>query len=138
MIYAVIDTNVLVAALKTRHHDSATARVMNAIFRGRVTPLYNGEIIEEYRDVLYRDYLKLDKAKCDYVISFIVDVGRNIEAFASEVEMLDEDDRVFYEVALSSQELNSKLVTGNVKHFPQVDFILTPAEFCELIGENMI
>ena len=104
MIYAVIDTNVLVAALKTKNNDAATVRVLNSIFRGIVTPLYNGEILEEYRDVLYRDYLKLDRVKCDFVISFIVDFGRNIEAMASSVDMIDEDDRVFYEVALGSQD----------------------------------
>ena len=134
MIYAVIDTNVLVAALKTKNEDAATVRVLNAIFRGVVTPLYNGAILEEYRDVLYRDYLRLDRAKCDFSISFIVDFGRNVEAIASGVDMIDEDDRVFYEVALGSQDVDSKLVTGNIKHFPAADFVMTPAEFCEAIG----
>ena len=31
MVYAVIDTNVIVASLLTKHHDSATARVMDAV-----------------------------------------------------------------------------------------------------------
>jgi len=39
MIYAVIDTNVLVAALLTRHQDSATARVVRAVVEGRITPV---------------------------------------------------------------------------------------------------
>lgn len=36
MIYAVIDTNVIVAALRSRHEDLATVRVMNAVFDGKV------------------------------------------------------------------------------------------------------
>ena len=134
MIYAVIDTNVLVAALKTKNDDAATVRVLNAVFRGIVTPLFNGEILEEYRDVLYRDYLKLDRTKCDFAIAYIIDSGRNIEALTSGVDMIDEDDRVFYEVAFGSQDLESKLVTGNIKHFPPADFVMTPAEFCEVLG----
>ena len=133
MIYAVIDTNVLVSAIMTKNHDAATSRVLNSIFRGIVTPIYNDEIIEEYQDVLHRDYLKLDPIKCDYAISYIIDAGRNIEAFKSDVKMPDEDDRVFYEVTLASQDIDAKLVTGNIKHFPHVDFVLSPAEFCELI-----
>jgi len=39
MVYAVIDTNVIVASLLTKHHDSATARVMDAVFSGKVIPL---------------------------------------------------------------------------------------------------
>ena len=57
MVYAVIDTNVIVASLLTKHHDSATARVMDAVFSGKVIPLLNDEIIAEYREVLHRKRL---------------------------------------------------------------------------------
>ena len=57
MVYAVIDTNVIVASLLTKHHDSATARVMDAVFSCKVVPLLNDEIIAEYRDVLHRKSL---------------------------------------------------------------------------------
>ena len=42
--YAVIDTNVLVSAFLTRHPDSATVKVLNAISDGLLIPLYNQEI----------------------------------------------------------------------------------------------
>ena len=54
MIYAVIDTNVLVSALISRHPDTATVQVVSAISKSRFRPLYNKEILEEYRDVLSR------------------------------------------------------------------------------------
>jgi len=38
----------------------------------------------------------------------------------------DETDRIFYDTAKQS---GSFLVTGNLKHYPQEIFILTPAEF---------
>lgn len=44
MTCAVIDTNVLVASLLTRNHDSATARVMDAVYSHRVIPILNDEI----------------------------------------------------------------------------------------------
>ncbi len=36
-----------VASLLTKHHDSATARVMDAVYSGVVTPLLNNEILAE-------------------------------------------------------------------------------------------
>lgn len=38
-----------------------------------------------------------------------------------------------YEVSLSKD--GSFLVTGNLKHFPQKSFVITPAEMVELLGE---
>ena len=54
MIYAVIDTNVFVSALLSRHPDSATVQVVNALLKRGICPLYNQEIIVEYQDVLHR------------------------------------------------------------------------------------
>ncbi len=136
MIYAVIDTNVIVAALRSRHEDSATVRVMNAVFDGKVVPLYTSEILSEYRDVLYRPSLKLDRAKCDFAISYMVDAGRPLSPVSCDLDLPDEDDRVFYEVALAGQDVDATLVTGNLKHYPAVDFVLTPAEFCELLDDR--
>lgn len=132
--YAVIDTNVIVSALRASHVDSATVRVLDAVFDGKVIPLYTGEIIAEYRDVLYRPRLKLDQTKCDFAISFIIDQGRQLSPVSSELDLPDEDDRVFYEVTLAGQAVDAKLVTGNAKHFPSEPFVVTPAQFCELIG----
>ena len=54
MIYAVIDTNVLVAALLSPHPDSATVQVVSAISNSGIRPLYNKEILTEYQEVLNR------------------------------------------------------------------------------------
>lgn len=40
MIYAVIDTNVLIAALLSRHADSATVKVVGKISETAIRPLY--------------------------------------------------------------------------------------------------
>ena len=135
MIYAVIDTNVIVASLLTKHHDSATARVMDAVFSGKVIPLLNDEIIAEYRDVLHRKRLGLNPEKCDFIISLIADIGMMLNRISTNASMVDEKDRVFYEIALAGLDMgNSKLVTGNIKHYPPIDFVVTPAQFCEMMN----
>ena len=119
MVYAVIDTNVIVASLLTKHHDSATARVMDAVFSGKVIPLLNDEIVAEYRDVLHRKRLGLNPEKCDFIISFISDLGLTLDRISMNIPMTDEKDRVFYEIALAGLDMgNSRLVTGNIKSFP--------------------
>ena len=135
MVYAVIDTNVIVASLLTKHHDSATVRVMDAVYSGKLVPILNEEIISEYRDVLHRRRLGLNVEKCDFIISLISDLGITLERIKSDIQMIDEKDRVFYEIALAGVEVgNSKLVTGNIKHYPEVDFVVTPSQFCEMMN----
>ena len=101
MIYAVIDTNVIVSSLLTRNHDSATARVMNAVYEGKVIPLVCDEILGEYEDVLHRVQLKLDPAKCDYILSLIRDWAEPMHPVHTDASMPDEDDRIFFEIALA-------------------------------------
>ena len=131
MIYAVIDTNVIVASLLTRNHDSATARVMNAVYEGKVIPLVCDEILGEYEEVLHRAQLKLDPAKCDYILSLIRDQAEPMHPVHTDASMPDEDDRIFFEIALAGQDVfDSRLVTGNLKDYPKADFVISPSEFC--------
>ena len=51
----------------------------------------------------------------------------------SDVPMLDEDDRVFYDTA---KESGAILVTGNTKHFPAESFIMTPSDFLAYLEKN--
>ena len=43
----------------------------------------------------------------------------------------DEDDAVFYEVAMSVED--AYLVTGNIRHFPKVSKVVTPAEMIKIV-----
>ena len=131
MIYVVIDTNVIVSSLLTRNHDSATARVMNAVYEGKVIPLVCDEILGEYEEVLHRAQLKLDPAKCDYILSLIRDQAEPMHPVHTDASMPDEDDRIFFEIALAGQDVfDSRLVTGNIKDYPKADFVVSPSEFC--------
>ena len=131
MIYAVM----IVASLLTRNHDSATVRVMDAVYSRTVIPLVNDGILAEYADVLPRPHLRLDPAKCEFIISLMTDIGLYFDPVASEEPIPDEKDRVFFEVTLAGRsQSDAHLVTGNMKHYPPASFVVTPAQFCELLG----
>lgn len=98
-------------------------------------PLLNDEIIAEYRDVLHRKRLGLNPEKCDFIISLIADIGMTLDRISTNTSMADEKDRVFYEIALTGLDMgNSKLVTGNIKHYPSIDSVVNPAQFCEMMN----
>lgn len=131
MIYAVVDTNVLVSALLTKNTESATVKVFRRIFDHTITPLYNVEILAEYKEVLSRKKFSFTPERVDGVLSFIQKHGIDTARTPFPEDMPDEDDRVFYEVSLSQED--SFLVTGNLKHYPVKPHVVTPAEFIAII-----
>ena len=132
-VYAVIDTNVLVSAMLTHNLESATTKTIEAIVTGKIQPLYNPEIIEEYEDVLYRKKFDLENDDVDQLIRFIIQAGINVERTKSNEVFTDPSDAVFYEVALSKE--GSFVVTGNLKHFPKSPIVVTPSEILEIINK---
>ena len=75
MIYAVVDTNVLVSALLSRHADASTVKVVEAFQERKFKLLFNREIFSEYYDVLFRPRLKLPEEKVQKLISQIGSEG---------------------------------------------------------------
>ncbi len=133
MIYAAIDTNVLVAALVTKNNDSATVKVFEAIADGRITPLYHKDILKEYAEVLGRGKFKLNKASIKTVIGLIEKYGVEVFPKPTGEILIDMDDLIFYEVVMEKRDDDSYLVTGNLKHYPVRDYIVTPAEMVEIL-----
>ena len=41
MVYVVLDTNILVSALLSKHDDAATVIVMRKMFYGKLVPVYS-------------------------------------------------------------------------------------------------
>lgn len=131
MVYAVIDTNVLVSALFAVHPDSATVIVRDKIAEGDIVPLYNAEIFEEYRSVLSRPKFQFPAALIDAVLDMVLQKGISLNRTKSDESFPDPKDVVFYEVALSKD--GAYLVTGNIKHFPQTPIVVTPSELLKII-----
>jgi putative PIN family toxin of toxin-antitoxin system len=131
MIYAVIDTNVFVAALLSRHSNSATVLVVDTLMNHGICPLYNQEIINEYHDVLHREKFHFPSESIDAIISTVQKYGISSERIASSEYFPDPKDVVFYEVALSKDD--AYLVTGNTKHFPKKPIVVTPTEMMKIL-----
>lgn len=134
--YAVFDTNVLVSSLLTKRTDTATAMVVDAISIGDVIPLYNQEILKEYREVLQRDKFPFSELSVQRILKMIRDFG--IEVFPSPTGKIlpDMTDLVFYEVVMEKRGDEAYLITGNTKHFPKEEYIVTPAEMMEILNKN--
>ena len=134
MIYAVLDTNVIVAALLSRHSDASTVRVVGSIGKSKLCPLFNEEIIAEYEDVLHRAKFRFPKRDVDAILGRLKEVGISSNRFPAGEAFPDPKDVVFYEVALSKDD--AYLVTGNTKHFPATPIVVTPAEMVGILEEN--
>lgn len=134
MIYAVIDTNVLVAALLTSNTESATVKVVQALFDGLITPLYNEEIYDEYEEVLNRKKFHFTKRDVTRYLEVMIDRGFRAHRVLSKETFPDPKDVVFYEVALSKDD--AFLVTGNKKHFPKTPIVVNPAEMIKILEAN--
>ena len=134
MVYAVIDTNVLVsAALAKNKGDSIPLKIFLGIAQKKYTPIIDNNIIEEYRDVLQRGKFNFS---LDYQNSFIYEITKyaiNEPVKESDIILPDMDDKIFYDVAFAHQNKKALLVTGNLKHFPGCSFAISPKDFYELI-----
>ena len=133
-IYAVLDTNVLVSALLGAAQMSVPTKVLKAVTDNRIIPLYNDEIIDEYKEVLSRSKFPFNSELVNSVLNTIITDGICLDRTKAIGEIFpDVKDIVFYEVSLSKE--GSFLVTGNLKHFPQKSFVITPAEMLKLLEE---
>ena len=132
--YAVIDTNVIVSSLLSPHPDSATVLIRKHIANGDLIPLFNVEILAEYRSVLARPKLGLPDGLADAVVDAISEAGVPLGRTAITESFPDPKDVVFYEVAMSKED--AYLVTGNTKHFPKTPIVVTPAELMAIIEKN--
>ncbi len=122
----VIDTNNLVSALWSRN--GAPAKVFSMIIRGRLIPCYDYRILSEYRDVLKRPKFKFSDGEVNSLLDWIETNGRSVIAEPLNESFADETDKKFYEVA---KFCGAKLITGNIKHFPDDEIVLTVSEFLE-------
>ena len=135
-IYAVVDTNVIVSALITKNPQSPPNLVLREMLDGKIIPLYHADIIEEYREVLSRTKFHLKEETIQKVINSIISNGIEVNPTPTGEILIDMDDLVFYEVAMEKRDDDAYLVTGNQKHYPVRDFIVTPSEMMDILNET--
>lgn len=131
--YAVIDTNVLLSAILSKRKDAATVKVFDAVFDGKIIPLYHQDMLSEYDDVLHREKFHLQEESILKILETIRQYGIEVFPQTTGEILIDMDDLVFYEVAMEKRDNDAYLVTGNQKHYPIRDFIVTPAEMITII-----
>lgn len=137
LYYVVIDTNVFISALLSKRSDSATVKVLEAMFDGTIIPLYHKDILEEYEEVLRRKKFHFKEDSIQLVINAIKQFGIEVFPRPTGEILIDMDDLIFYEVAMEKRDDDAYLVTGNQKHYPIRDFIVTPAELMEIIDSHL-
>lgn len=54
-----------------------------------------------------------------------------------DIDLPDPKEVPFYEVALAREDDDAHLVTGNLKHFPNVSFVVTPRQMLEILDAGV-
>ncbi len=130
--FATIDTNVLVSALLNA--ESIPGKVVQEALAGNIIPLYNDEIFREYNEVLRRIKFRFKREIIELTVDAIIKRGFAVDAGPIEDVLPDPKDVVFYAVTLEQKKQDDAyLVTGNIKHFPKVNFVVTPREMLDII-----
>lgn len=125
----VLDTNILVSAAWSPGRNAST--ILFATFERKFTVCYDYRILEEYDRVLHYPKLNFSETEINSILDPLIKNG--ISVIATPLPDIaferDESDRKFYEVAVFC---NAILISGNLAHFPNEPFILSPADFCDL------
>ena len=98
--YAVIDTNVLVSALLSSHADAATVQIISRLIGREIIPVYSGEIMQKYHEVLSRKKFKFESRMISNILSAIDKYGVLVNPSATGVTLPDMKDLPFYEVVM--------------------------------------
>jgi len=132
----VIDTNVIVSGILNPH--GSPGRILDALFSGAITALYDDRILSEYRDVLARPVFDFPRQDVEILLSFVESTGQHISTKPMTVVLPHPDDLPFLEVATDGAA--DALITGNIKHFkPRRGqhgvLVTTPAEFLRRLAK---
>jgi uncharacterized protein len=130
MIRVVIDPNVLVSALLTS--GGLPEAVIDLAISGEVQWFVSESILAEYEDVLKRPRLTIESGKAANAIARIRAIVSLVSPAVHVAAASDPDDNQFLECAEAAQA--HYLVTGNIRHFPEVwkeTRIVAPREFID-------
>lgn len=127
----VLDTNVLVSGLLSPFGPSA--RILDLVLAGDLTPVFDDRILAEYGQVLARERFGFVPDDVVSLLHYIEVEGEHITAHPTSAMLPDPDDLPFLEVALTARV--EALITGNLRHYPtelcQGITILSPASFLD-------
>ena len=122
----VLDTNVVVSAFLSP--TGKPAAILQLVLRRDLDICLNTAMLAEYEQVLCRSKFagKINQPAIQRFFDLLHGMGSNIICSPSGINLPDEADRKFYDVAKAA---NATLITGNKKHYPSKPFIQDPSEF---------
>ena len=136
----VIDTNVIVSALKSRNGFSF--KLLSMIDDERFRIVISVPLIFEYEDVLRRNksQIKLSFSEINDILNYICLIGEQKQIFFLWRPFLkDPKDDMILELAVESE--CDYIVTFNKKDFKNIEKFnlrtVTPKEFLKIIGEKI-
>lgn len=136
MIFAVLDTNVLISAALAHNKYSIPYSVFRGVVERRFVPLVDDNIVREYWEVFSRPKFSFMQETINDIVGNTIKFAINQPVPPSGIELPDCDDVIFYDVARAHQDKGAYLVTGNLKHFPNCGFAVSPRDFMNIIIPN--
>jgi putative PIN family toxin of toxin-antitoxin system len=133
LIYAVIDTNILISALLAKHENSPPVQILKKIFSGEIIPLYSKEILDEYHHVLRREKFSFSETSINTMLGTIEQNGVLVKPTTTGEILPDIKDMPFYEVVQTKQNEEVYLITGNIKHFPENPYTVTARQLLDIL-----
>lgn len=134
--YAVIDTNVIISSMLKA--GSLPDEVVQLALDGPIVPLVNEEIIAEYQEVLTRNKFGFSDERIGKMIGEITKRAVFLDRTSTDELFPDPDDAVFYEIVMTARKMTEAyLITGNVKHYPIKQFVVTPREMLDIVKSGL-
>jgi putative PIN family toxin of toxin-antitoxin system len=135
-VAAVVDTNVVVAALLTKDANAPTARIFDGMRRGEFPFLLSTALLAEYREVLLRRKIRslhrLSEREVDLLLTVIA-ANAVVREPEHRVGAPDVNDSQVW--SLLESDPNYVLVTGDkllLEHRPPGSRVMTPRQFTDL------
>jgi putative PIN family toxin of toxin-antitoxin system len=134
----IIDTNVLVAALRSR--DGASFKVLSLLGEGLFNVALTVPLVFEYEDVLTREILGIDPDSANDILNYLCAVASKHNVyFMWRPHLRDAKDDMVLEAAVTSDATH--IITFNTKNFANINMFgvqaLWPADFLSLLGERV-
>jgi putative PIN family toxin of toxin-antitoxin system len=135
MLRVVLDTNVVVSGLL--HQKGAPAAILDAATSKQFRCYISESLLDEYREVLTRDYLGLDQRRATRFIGALREVAIFVVPRKKVAIARDPDDDRVMECALEAGA--DYIVTGNIRDFPAQFHgvrVVTPRDFLFILGTS--
>ncbi len=135
MLRVVLDTNVVVSGLLRQK--GAPAAILDAATSKQFRCYVSESLLDEYREVLTRDYLGLDQRRAARFIGDLREIAIFVVPRKKVTVARDPDDDRVLECALEAGA--DFIVTGNIRDFP-AQFrgvrVVTPRDFLFVLGSS--